>query len=116
MQIGDFGIAAQSDSFASIVEDVGTLAYQAPEMFDGSQYDSKADIWSIGCIIFSICNFDYPFYAPNEKKMIEKVRTMRHRQLDQKYPKEFKEIYEICRNKNYMTRPSATDLLGLEIV
>ena len=36
VQIGDFGIAAESNNFSSIVEDVGTLAYQAPEMFDGS--------------------------------------------------------------------------------
>ena len=34
VQIGDFGIAAQTDGV--VIEDVGSLAYQAPEMLDGS--------------------------------------------------------------------------------
>ena len=36
VQIGDFGIAAATDNGFTLVEDVGTLAYQAPEVFDGS--------------------------------------------------------------------------------
>lgn len=48
-------------------------------MFDGGKYDSRADIWSLGCIIFSICNFDYPFNAVNEQKLIEKVKNMPHK-------------------------------------
>jgi serine/threonine protein kinase len=62
IQIGDFGIAAQNRG-AAIVEDVGTLAYQAPEMFDGSSYDYKTDIWSLGCVIFAMCNFSHAFDA-----------------------------------------------------
>jgi hypothetical protein len=48
--------------------------------------------------------------------MIEKVKTMRHKQLDSKFSKDFRDLYDICMNKNHLTRPSATDLLGLDIV
>jgi serine/threonine protein kinase len=63
IQIGDFGIAAQNDAGFALVEDVGTLAYQAPEMFDGSHYDARTDIWSLGCVIFSLCNQSHAFDA-----------------------------------------------------
>ena len=40
-----------------MVEDVGTLLYQSPEILDdpsgqGAEgYDCRTDIWSLGCII-----------------------------------------------------------------
>lgn len=85
-------------------------------MFEGSQYDYRVDIWSLGVIIYQLCNFDYPFLAPSEQKMIQKVKSMPPRQLDQRISQEIRDIYEICLNKNYQTRPQAVDLLALEIV
>ena len=41
IQVGDFGCAAQRESKQiKIVEDVGTLLFQAPEMLQGMEYDS----------------------------------------------------------------------------
>ena len=53
-----------------MVEDVGTLLYQAPEILKREEYDSRADIWSLGCVIFMMCNNDTPFYAHSESKLI----------------------------------------------
>jgi|LauGreDrversion4_2_1035121.scaffolds.fasta_scaffold4946255_1 serine/threonine protein kinase len=39
-----------------MIEDVGTLLYQAPEVIDGLDYDGWADIWSLGCVIFVLAN------------------------------------------------------------
>jgi serine/threonine protein kinase len=52
VQLGDFGIAAQNKFGVTRVEDVGTMLYQAPEMFEGQEYDERADIWSLGCTIY----------------------------------------------------------------
>jgi NIMA (never in mitosis gene a)-related kinase len=52
VKIGDFGVARilkpkeVADTF------VGTLGYIAPEVSFGKGYDQKADIWSLGCILF----------------------------------------------------------------
>jgi serine/threonine protein kinase len=57
IQIGDFGIACSSGRGTTMVEDVGTLLYQSPEILDdpsgqGAEgYDCRTDIWSLGCII-----------------------------------------------------------------
>jgi hypothetical protein len=41
---------------------------------------------------------------------------MRHRQMDPSFSQDIQDIYNICMNKNYLTRPFASDLLGLEEV
>ena len=69
VQIGDFGVSCVGTSIK--VEDVGTLLYQSPEILDspesgGVGYDCRTDIWSLGCIILQLCNFDVPFNALNE--------------------------------------------------
>ena len=70
VQIGDFGTAAQNDDGLNAIEDVGTLMYQAPEMFDGAECDQRVDVWSLGCMLFQLCNNDFPFTAPDEKGLI----------------------------------------------
>ena len=76
VQIGDFGIACSTFKGQTIIEDVGTLLYQSPEILDepggitADGYDNRTDIWSLGCIIFQLCNQDVPFIAPNETKLI----------------------------------------------
>ncbi|XP_013385863.1 AP2-associated protein kinase 1-like [Lingula anatina] len=41
-----------------------TLSYRAPEMIDlysGKLISTKADIWSLGCLLYNLCFFKLPF-------------------------------------------------------
>ena len=121
VQVGDFGIACNSNN-GCIIEDVGTLLYQSPEILDdpsghGAEgYDCRTDIWSLGCIIFQMCNFDVPFNALNEVRLIEKIKKTKHRGINEMISSEIRSIYEICMNKDYQTRPHASDILKLDFV
>ena len=56
IQVGDLGSATKAGKGIALVEDVGTLLYQAPEVLGvDSGYDHGCDIWSIGCILFELC-------------------------------------------------------------
>uniref|UniRef100_A0A7S1Y3V4 non-specific serine/threonine protein kinase n=1 Tax=Grammatophora oceanica TaxID=210454 RepID=A0A7S1Y3V4_9STRA len=42
-------------------EDIQTRQYRAPEVLIGSNYDTSADIWSLGCICFELLTGDLLF-------------------------------------------------------
>ena len=61
-------------------------------------------------------NFDIPFMANSQEKLIEKIRNHPHKPLEKMANQEFRDIYEICMNKNYKTRPTAAELLSLDLI
>lgn len=59
--LGDFGLArslSESQPLASTC--VGTPHYCAPEIFEGSPYDEKADIYSLGACIYELMHGQPP--------------------------------------------------------
>eukprot|EP01060_Flectonema_neradi_P035633 TRINITY_DN6608_c0_g1_i1.p1 TRINITY_DN6608_c0_g1~~TRINITY_DN6608_c0_g1_i1.p1 ORF type:complete len:1078 (+),score=151.35 TRINITY_DN6608_c0_g1_i1:47-3280(+) len=50
--ITDFGLASFSDA-TYLHTHAGTMAYMAPEAFDGP-YDHRVDIWSLGCVLYAL--------------------------------------------------------------
>ena len=45
----------------------GTLAYMAPEMIMGEQYDEKLDSWSLGVIFYMLLSLQHPIES-NDKE------------------------------------------------
>ncbi|KAK5978064.1 ULK protein kinase [Trichostrongylus colubriformis] len=65
-KITDFGIARTLSSEGSDLCNVaGTLFYMAPEvganLLKTCQYDSKVDMWSIGCLLYQCVTGEIPF-------------------------------------------------------
>ena len=52
--LSDFGIAKQTDSRALTKTGVfvGTAEYAAPEQIEGKQLDGRADVYSLGCVLY----------------------------------------------------------------
>jgi NIMA (never in mitosis gene a)-related kinase len=65
-KLGDFGIARVLDStFQLCNTQIGTPFYFSPEICAGKPYNSKTDIWSLGCILYELCTLRRPFSGPN---------------------------------------------------
>lgn len=45
----------------------------APEVLHGDQYDAKADLWSVGAVVYEIAVGKPPFRAPNQFALMKKV-------------------------------------------
>ena len=58
----DFGIARQPDSdLTQTGQALGTIAYMSPEQIKGEDVDARADIWSIGVILYELLTTHRPF-------------------------------------------------------
>ena len=82
-KLGDFGIARTMEK-TSGMSVKGTYRYMAPEVFKGEKYDSTADIYSLGLVLYSLLNGKRePFLPPHPAKMTpndeEKARMRRFR-------------------------------------
>ena len=61
LKLADFGLAKQMAKNERLQTGCGTIAYMAPEIMCQSEYDSKADIWSLGVILYECMMGKLPF-------------------------------------------------------
>ena len=62
VKLADFGLARQRMGANSVMDSVvGTVLYQCPEIIQHEQYGEKADVWSLGCILYQMAMLKPPF-------------------------------------------------------
>ena len=65
----DFGLAKHISSVTSLTGDrnlVGTIAYISPEQIEGGTIDARADVYSLGCMLFECLTGQTPFARDSE--------------------------------------------------
>ena len=88
--IGDFGLAKQGQEFASTV--LGTPMTMCPELLmppdndEKIQYNSKADLWSIGVVYYQLLFSGTPFPASSIPELIKNIKMYSGEKLP--FPKE----------------------------
>ena len=75
IKLADFGLAKRwGTQSASVMKSfVGTILYSCPEIVQSQPYTEKADIWSLGCIIYELMTFKQPFLAGNPLTIANKI-------------------------------------------
>jgi serine/threonine protein kinase len=62
--LGDFGLTKRTGSLSGVSaagEVVGTLEYVAPEQITGASLDERADVYSLGCVLYECLTGRSPF-------------------------------------------------------
>jgi len=75
IKIADFGFAKRVHAPKSLTTMCGTPNYVAPEILKGLRYDEKADMWSVGVILFILLGGYPPFYDHDQTKLFSKIRS-----------------------------------------
>jgi len=76
VKLGDFGISKVLEHTASAAKTViGTPSYLAPEVCESKPYGSKADIWSLGVVLFELLSLQTPFQASNMAAIVLRIVT-----------------------------------------
>ena len=51
----------------------GTPYYASPEVWKDKPYNSKSDIWSLGCVLYEMITLKPPFHAKDMEGLYKKV-------------------------------------------
>ncbi|XP_026200130.1 serine/threonine-protein kinase ULK1a isoform X2 [Anabas testudineus] len=79
IKIADFGFARHLQTNTMAATLCGSPMYMAPEVIMSQKYDAKADLWSIGTIVYQCLTGKAPFHAstPQELRLFyESNRTL----------------------------------------
>lgn len=76
-KLGDFGIARKMENVTGGLSQKGTFNYMAPEVAGNGRYDGRADIYSLGIVLYRLLNQNrLPFLdtqkqllSPNERRV-----------------------------------------------
>ena len=59
-KLGDLNVSKVAKKGLSYTQ-TGTPYYASPEVWKDMPYDSKSDIWSLGCVIYEMATLHPPF-------------------------------------------------------
>ncbi|KAJ1561818.1 Serine/threonine-protein kinase, partial [Nowakowskiella sp. JEL0078] len=73
LKLADFGFARtlQQSSMAATL--CGSPLYMGPEILRGDRYDGKADLWSVGAILYEMITGGPPFKANNHVELLRRI-------------------------------------------
>jgi calcium/calmodulin-dependent protein kinase I len=74
VKIADFGFAKKVREECSLTTQCGTPGYVAPEILDGTPYDQRADMWSVGVILYILLGGYPPFIESTQRDLFRKIR------------------------------------------
>ncbi|CAH1392368.1 unnamed protein product [Nezara viridula] len=126
VKLCDFGlsISLRKDGTADVQKYVGTLCWAAPEAVDVGPLTTKADIFSLGMVVYEMLTLKVPFFhyyrIQKERNSNEFEEELTESEcgcglrllsgLDREYYS-FVEIFRWCTEEGYNARPSAMELL-----
>ncbi|KAK6334835.1 Serine/threonine-protein kinase [Orbilia javanica] len=73
LKIADFGFARNLPSTAMADTLCGSPLYMAPEILRYEKYDAKADLWSVGTVLYEMVVGKPPFRARNHVELLRKI-------------------------------------------
>lgn len=79
LKIADFGFARSLQPQGLAETLCGSPLYMAPEIMQSRKYDAKADLWSVGTILFQLVTGNPPFSGNSQIQLMENI--MRSKEL-----------------------------------
>uniref|UniRef100_A0A671Q9K7 non-specific serine/threonine protein kinase n=1 Tax=Sinocyclocheilus anshuiensis TaxID=1608454 RepID=A0A671Q9K7_9TELE len=89
----------------------GTPYYMSPEALSHRGYDSKSDIWSLGCILYEMCCLAHAFEGQNFLAVVTMIVEGPTPSLPETYSRHLNSLMQSMLEKDSSRRISAADAL-----
>ena len=118
-KITDFGVAKLMDSgFTSVGKFLGTPAFMSPEQFTGTAIDGRADLYSLGVILYWLATGEQPFPGESLTAISYKVvqtEPVPPAKLNPAIPARLESVILKCLKKNPAERYPAGEELAQDL-
>jgi tRNA A-37 threonylcarbamoyl transferase component Bud32 len=117
LKVGDLGLGREfSSKTDEAFSKVGTPLYMSPEVIQGSGYDWKSDVWSVGCVLYELAMLRSPFRSDgsNIYGIFKKIKNCEYDPVDA-YSLELRQCIHSMLQLNPELRPTAQELHTLAL-
>ena len=115
VKLGDLNVSKVAKEGMNHTQ-TGTPYYASPEVWKDEPYDTKSDIWSLGCVLYEAAALKPPFQAEDMKNLYKKVVKGVFPPLPGMYSSDFCEAVSCFIIVDPKKRPSAAQILRLPLV
>lgn len=119
LKIADFGFA-RSLPATSLAETLcGSPLYMAPEILRYEKYDAKADLWSVGTVLYEMVVGKPPFRASNHVELLRKIERGEDRIKfpdDNPASDDIKKLIRVLLKRNPVERMTFPDFFQCNVV
>ncbi|XP_051468054.1 serine/threonine-protein kinase Nek11 isoform X4 [Apus apus] len=117
LKIGDFGVSCLLMGSCDLATTfTGTPYYMSPEALKHQGYNTKSDIWSLGCILYEMCCMSHAFTGHNFLSVVLKIVEGDTPSLPDRYPRKLNAVLCSMLNKNPLLRPAAAEILKIPYI
>ncbi|MBX7220472.1 MAG: protein kinase [Blastocatellia bacterium] len=123
VKVVDFGLAKLKEDANDVLSEgmtasgvlIGTPSYMSPERLSGKSYDERADVYSVGVVLYELLCGSLPF-QPSERGVIDVILRQIHelpqppRQLNPDLPTGVEQVVLHALEKNPALRPTVMKL------
>lgn len=113
VKIADFGFSRVKMDNQTMTQ-CGTVAWTAPEIFDGLHYTEKADVFSYGVILWELVFRKKPWEGVHSMKVIQMVSSGKRLPLTnipQDTPSDIIDLLKLCWSQEPSQRPSFAQII-----
>ena len=115
IKIGDLNVS-KINKLGMAYTQTGTPYYASPEIWLDQPYDYKSDIWSLGCILYELCQLKPPFRGTSLKNLCMNIQNGVYNPIPDFYSNDLKNMISFMLQKDPNLRPSTKQILESDII